>query len=47
MKGIITPDPKAKQLLDIWDSLHSGKGHRVVDSQTAASARRKEEVKEL
>ena len=43
MQGTITPDAKAKQLLDIWDSIHSGIGHRVVDSVTASKARRKEE----
>ena len=43
MKGTVTPDTKAKQLLDIWDSIHSGIGHKAVDSVTAARARRKEE----
>lgn len=43
MKGTITPDEKAQQLVDIWDSVHSGIGHSAVDSETAARARRKEE----
>ncbi len=44
MHGTITPDSKAKQLLDIWDFIHSGIGHRPVDSMTAARARLKNEL---
>ncbi len=43
MKGSVTPGNKAKEIIAIWHTVHSGKNHNPVDVKRAAYARRKAE----
>lgn len=43
MKGSATPDSKAKEIIAIWHTIHSGAGHNPVSAEKAAYKRRKVE----
>ena len=43
MKGSATPDDKAREIIFIWNTVHSGVGHTPVEAKKAAYARRKAE----
>lgn len=43
MKGSAMPDEKAKEIITIWNSTHSGEGHTPVDAKKASYARHKAE----